>query len=67
VFLTLMLVEFISIGQSSVWHVVLEFGREAVLGAIIGRDRRTPGGAGRSIASRCRKACTRPLSAPRRW
>ena len=36
VFLTLMLVELISVGQSSVWHVALEFGREAVLGAIIG-------------------------------
>src|SRR5207247_2387194 len=36
VFLTLMLVELISSGQSSAWHVVLEFGREAVLGAIIG-------------------------------
>src|SRR5260221_12870727 len=36
VFLTLMLVELISSGQSSVWHVVLEFGREAVLGAILG-------------------------------
>src|SRR5271154_7209795 len=36
VFLTLMLVEFISVGQSSVWHVALEFGREAVLGAIVG-------------------------------
>src|SRR6266567_4353159 len=32
----LMLGELISSGQSSVWHVVLEFGREAVLGAIIG-------------------------------
>src|SRR5256886_14413383 len=31
-----MLVELISSGQSSVWHVVLEFGREAVLGAVIG-------------------------------
>src|SRR2546421_3044954 len=36
IFLTLMLVELISSGQSSVWHVVLEFGREAVLGAVIG-------------------------------
>src|SRR3954468_6290867 len=36
VFLTLMLVEFITIGESSVWHVILEFGREAVLGAIAG-------------------------------
>src|SRR5256886_13618716 len=36
VFLTLMLVELISSGQSSAWHVVLEFGREAVLGAIVG-------------------------------
>src|ERR1700757_1052596 len=36
VFFTLMLVELISAGQSSVWHVVLEFGREAVLGAILG-------------------------------
>src|SRR6202043_3046831 len=36
VFLTLMLVELISNGESSAWHVALEFGREAVLGAIIG-------------------------------
>src|ERR1035437_366072 len=36
VFLTLMLVELISVGESSAWHVALEFGREAVLGAIIG-------------------------------
>src|ERR1700738_652945 len=36
VFLTLMLVELISIGESSAWHVALEFGREAVLGAIVG-------------------------------
>ena len=36
VFLTLMLVELISVGESSVWHVVLEFVREAVLGAIVG-------------------------------
>src|SRR5438552_9234494 len=36
IFLTLMLVEFISIGQSSASHIALEFGREAVLGVIIG-------------------------------
>jgi cell volume regulation protein A len=36
IFLTLMLVEFISSGQSSLAHIVLEFAREAVLGAIIG-------------------------------
>jgi potassium/hydrogen antiporter len=36
VFLTLMLVELISVGESSTWHVALEFGREAVLGAIVG-------------------------------
>lgn len=36
VFLTLMLVELISVGESSVWHVVLELTRETVLGAIIG-------------------------------
>jgi cell volume regulation protein A len=36
VFLTLMLVEFISIGQSTPAHVLMEFGREAVLGAIVG-------------------------------
>jgi cell volume regulation protein A len=36
VFLTLMLVELISLGESSVWHVALEFTREAVLGAIVG-------------------------------
>ena len=36
VFLTLMLVEFISVGHSSPAHVALELGREAVLGAVIG-------------------------------
>ncbi|MGF6310311.1 cell volume regulation protein A [Bradyrhizobium sp. i1.8.4] len=36
IFLTLMLVEFISIGQSSASHIALEFIQEAVLGAIIG-------------------------------
>jgi cell volume regulation protein A len=36
VFLTLMLVELISVGHSSAWHVVLEFCREAALGALIG-------------------------------
>src|SRR5205807_6877565 len=36
IFLTLMLVEFISSGTSSPGHVVLEFFREAVLGAIVG-------------------------------
>jgi cell volume regulation protein A len=36
VFLTLMLVELISVGQSSALHVALEFGREAVLGTIMG-------------------------------
>src|SRR3981081_2138922 len=36
VFLTLMLVELISVGESSAWHVALEFGREAGLGAIVG-------------------------------
>jgi cell volume regulation protein A len=36
VFLTLMLVEFISIGHSSLTHVVLQLGREGVLGAIFG-------------------------------
>src|SRR4030095_16908879 len=36
IFLTLMLVEFISVGQSSASHIALEFAREAVLGAIIG-------------------------------
>jgi potassium/hydrogen antiporter len=36
VFLTLMLVEFISVGHSSPAHVVLELAREAVLGAVIG-------------------------------
>src|SRR3979490_3224709 len=35
-FLTLMLVELISIGESSILHVVLEFAREALLGAIVG-------------------------------
>src|SRR4051795_12348440 len=36
VFLTLMLVEFISAGQSSAAHVLLELARESVLGAVIG-------------------------------
>ncbi|MBI5320107.1 potassium/proton antiporter [Bradyrhizobium sp.] len=36
IFLTLMLVEFISIGQSSAAHVAMEFAREAVLGTIVG-------------------------------
>ncbi|MDH2385768.1 potassium/proton antiporter [Bradyrhizobium sp. CER78] len=36
IFLTLMLVEFISIGQSSASHIAMEFIQEAVLGAIIG-------------------------------
>src|SRR5216110_1952706 len=36
VFLTLMLVELISVGESSAWHVALEFTREAVFGAIVG-------------------------------
>jgi cell volume regulation protein A len=36
IFLTLMLVEFISIGESSSSHIILEFAREAALGAIIG-------------------------------
>src|SRR5262245_16571798 len=36
IFLTLMLVEFISLGTSSATHVVREFVQEAVLGAIIG-------------------------------
>jgi cell volume regulation protein A len=36
VFLTLMLVELISVGESSVAHVLLELAREAVLGAIVG-------------------------------
>ncbi|KJC39180.1 potassium transporter [Bradyrhizobium sp. LTSP885] len=36
VFLTLMLVEFISVGQSSALHIAMEFIQEAVLGAIIG-------------------------------
>jgi cell volume regulation protein A len=36
VFLTLMLVEYISVGQGSVAHVALELAREAVLGAVFG-------------------------------
>lgn len=36
IFLTLMLVEFISVGQSSASHIAMEFLQEAVLGAIIG-------------------------------
>lgn len=36
VFLTLMLVEFLGMGTSSVWHVLREFLQEAVLGAMVG-------------------------------
>jgi len=36
VFLTLMLVEFISVGHSTAGHVLMELAREAVLGAIVG-------------------------------
>ena len=36
IFLTLMLVEFISSGESSAAHIALEFAREAILGAIVG-------------------------------
>jgi potassium/hydrogen antiporter len=36
VFLTLTLVELISVGHSSIGHVVMELGREAVLGAVFG-------------------------------
>jgi cell volume regulation protein A len=36
VFLTLMLVEFISVGHSTPGHVLMELAKEAVLGAIIG-------------------------------
>src|SRR3954469_11754470 len=36
VFLTLVLVEFISIGEGSAWQIALQFAREAVLGAIVG-------------------------------
>jgi cell volume regulation protein A len=36
IFLTLMLVEFISSGESSPLHVVMELAREGVLGAVIG-------------------------------
>lgn len=36
IFLTLMLVEFISRGESSLSHIAMEFAREAVLGAIMG-------------------------------
>jgi len=36
IFLTLMLVEFISIGESSPTHVVMELAREGLLGAVIG-------------------------------
>jgi cell volume regulation protein A len=36
IFLTLMLVEFITIGQSSASHIAFEFARETVLGTIVG-------------------------------
>ena len=67
VFLTLMLVELISVGDSSAWHVALELGREA--GARRRRRRRSAAGwwCWRSIAWRCRRGCTRRSSRPRRW
>ena len=37
IFLTLMLVEYISLGSSSPGHVLMEFVQEAVLGAIVYR------------------------------
>ena len=36
IFLTLMMVEFISVGHSSLAHVLFELAREAVLGAVVG-------------------------------
>jgi cell volume regulation protein A len=36
VFLTLMLVELISVGQSSAWHVAMQFTRDALLGSLFG-------------------------------
>ncbi len=36
IFLTLMLVEFISLGANSPMHVVMEFAQQAVLGAVVG-------------------------------
>ncbi|HEX2365465.1 MAG TPA: potassium/proton antiporter, partial [Bradyrhizobium sp.] len=36
VFLTLMLVEFISVGHSTISHVLLDLAQEAILGAVIG-------------------------------
>jgi potassium/hydrogen antiporter len=36
VFLTLMLVEFISLGESSFTHVAAELGRQAIFGAVVG-------------------------------
>ncbi len=36
IFLTLMLVEYISSGESSLAHIALEFAREALLGAVVG-------------------------------
>ena len=62
VFLTLMLVEFISIGHSSAWHVALEFGREARARRHRRRDRRPAGGAG----AQSRGAAAGPARAVRR-
>src|SRR5665647_1175112 len=36
VFLTLVLVEFITIGEGSAWQIALQFTREAVLGGVVG-------------------------------
>src|SRR3981189_1185779 len=66
VFLTLMLVELISIGESSVWHVALEFARAAVPGALIGAPRATAGvcGGRRVVVALNRVALPQGLHAP---
>src|SRR6201995_1680827 len=46
VFLTLMLVELISSGSGSFWHIAAEFAQEALLGAIVGVIGGRPGGVG---------------------
>ena len=59
VFLTLLLVEFLLVGEQGWSHALVTFLRDAVLGCIIGYRRRAYHHAGAQPARRCRRACTR--------
>ena len=67
IFLTLMLVEFISIGESSALHVALEFTREGVARRRHRRDRWPAGGAGAQSAGAAAGPACALSSPPQRW